>query len=1518
MSVRWKPLIILSGLFLVLGAVGFLALMAVILPKRAEDVLPIAREDVRSGRFEQAKIRYAQALQRDAKNPKIHLEIAEFLRTWSNQDSALKERLRPERLKALADAAKYGKQMAEPRRELLSDALQHEEWADSLHWAHDLLPLDSANADSQFVLAAEALEQQPVNEGEAKTHVQALEALEPERTRTHWLRARLAEQAGDSTTLEEILSTFRTSSPKESGQDALCRIKLRMIDVAHTKDQANLALRLEALGAETASISGDMPPAGISEITRVIEKAQRQINASPEAIQADPKIVELTNSLAEVADKTFQKACAGRKEQDLRPYQRYAEYLLYRNQRDRCLQVVEQALDLPSASQALWAPTVAELREIGIKSALADSSDPQRFDRAAPLIDALLSSSTPRYQALGHLFHGVIDLELSGSEQPGTESNTPQRDEARLASALLHLRSASEGLKDVPTAQALYGVALIQTGEKGIGRQHLQEAYRLGGSQLDPRYQVWAAWAVLQAGYPENAEPIAVRLLTDAGEGRVAANMVPTLHFLLAEIYQARPTIESRRLALGEYQAALKAGYPKTRAIELRVAQLESLIKGTSLASVPDVTDDAPSEMLAILALREKGDSKAARQRLNSARKRYPDNTELVALDAAIWQEADDAAKADEVLSSFLAGHPGNEDLLIFRAKLLAGPLKNPAEARSVLTALAGKSSTSSALIQLATLEIAEKNHEAAQKVILQIRERWTESAAPDLLEAQLALVEGKTGESITLLDEALRKDPQNKVALFWKARLQEETGSPVEARQILESILVEKPIKELEGGVPLVTAAQWALAAMAMDRQDYDTAVARFDELVRDHPSDQLTRPARWNLAMARSARGEVSRAKAEVAELLRDSKTTLEERVQAADFYRRQNDDTTAMKELDNVLAEDPNHGPAISLKALALTSQSQLPAAIKLVRSSISSGKAPAGLYLLLSGLENLNGPEGMKTALKVLEQGLEKHPASLDLIRAQYQLMTLAQDENVVSVLEKLVEADAKSPARDVLIDAYRDNRQFEKAIALLEEDLDQREPKSAAVSMARLIAVHIAQATEAGIRQDRIASAQAMEKANSRIAEAYNLFPGDSRFLELEGELALQTRDSGRAAQAAQQLTDREKGSAAGPILRARIAAMAGRPDEAARAYEEAVERSPARADFRLALGRAEMGAGRFDAALKQASTVIDSQNDMPAALVLKAQALVKMGGTPAEAKAKRQQAAELLSRAIKVDATNGDAYHLLSDLQAAAGARGQAISTLESCLKVLPNDETALSLMIQRLSESPGSGKPVDPASLARAEKVASSFAQRDKTGVFSLATAVGYHRAGLSDLAANWCERSAQTLDRPIVYQTLGDILLAQAESTTATEPDPKVLTRAVEQYDRVLSQQPDSLEVVNNKAWILHRYLGRHAEALETAESFAKRVDTAILLPDFLDTLGSIQVAVGKNREAEATFEDGLRKAPDHPVLNYHMAKLLAETSDDKDRAKVFLDRALKSREEMPPTLIQEMDQFSAKLSR
>ena len=76
MTVRWKPLLILSAMFFVVAVVGVIAMALTLVPRSADGVLKQARGAVAAGRFDDAVIYFKQALQFDAKSASVHEEFA--------------------------------------------------------------------------------------------------------------------------------------------------------------------------------------------------------------------------------------------------------------------------------------------------------------------------------------------------------------------------------------------------------------------------------------------------------------------------------------------------------------------------------------------------------------------------------------------------------------------------------------------------------------------------------------------------------------------------------------------------------------------------------------------------------------------------------------------------------------------------------------------------------------------------------------------------------------------------------------------------------------------------------------------------------------------------------------------------------------------------------------------------------------------------------------------------------------------------------------------------------------------------------------------------------------------------------------------------------------------------------------------------------------------------------------------------------------------------------------------------
>ena len=180
--------------------------------------------------------------------------------------------------------------------------------------------------------------------------------------------------------------------------------------------------------------------------------------------------------------------------------------------------------------------------------------------------------------------------------------------------------------------------------------------------------------------------------------------------------------------------------------------------------------------------------------------------------------------------------------------------------------------------------------------------------------------------------------------------------------------------------------------------------------------------------------------------------------------------------------------------------------------------------------------------------------------------------------------------------------------------------------------------------------------------------------------------------------------------------------------------------------------------------------------------------------------------------------------------------------------------------MIQRLSETREDGRAATSDEIAEAEKVASKIGDSDEKGNLMLAIAVGLPQGEDSSTAAlPWAKKAAAKLDVPLVHLNYGDLLLSIAEKTKDSAAAKPYFEKAVEQYDLVLKSPANSVEAINNKAWILHTHLGRSAQALELANGFLKRVDPGTLPGEFFDTVGTIQEATGRAREARGFLRQG-----------------------------------------------------------
>ncbi|HEY2158588.1 MAG TPA: tetratricopeptide repeat protein, partial [Isosphaeraceae bacterium] len=455
------------------------------------------------------------------------------------------------------------------------------------------------------------------------------------------------------------------------------------------------------------------------------------------------------------------------------------------------------------------------------------------------------------------------------------------------------------------------------------------------------------------------------------------------------------------------------------------------------------------------------------------------------------------------------------------------------------------------------------------------------------------------------------------------------------------------------------------------------------------------------------------------------------------------------------------------------------------------------------------------------------------------------------------------------------------------------------------------------AFEARSRGDRAEAESLNGRAATLIRDGRARFPADPAFVQLDCELAVRRGEATKAVALTQEIDKMPGGAPAGAILRAGIYTMQGRTRDVAAAYAEALERNPRQFDIRLRLAQADLRLGDVDGALQQARLVLDADPDQPAARMIEARALASAGGSPSQVAASRAQAAEILRAVVQKRPEFIEAYHQLAEIHAVDGSKDRAIETLRAGLKAVPTDANGLSIAVRILCEPAAAGKPADPARLDEARALAEEFAGADTNGAMAAAAAIGFHRAGELDAALPWGEKAAKLSDAQGIHLNFGDLLLTLAESRPGAGRD-GYLTRALAEFDRVLKDRPDTIEAVNNKAWILHTYLKRSQEALDLAEAAVRRAEPAGLPPEFYDTLGSIQEATGHAREAEESYRAGLEKAPEMPMLNFHMARLILADKARAGRAAAYLERAQAGRDKLPPAMAAEVAALAEKVSR
>ena len=356
-----------------------------------------------------------------------------------------------------------------------------------------------------------------------------------------------------------------------------------------------------------------------------------------------------------------------------------------------------------------------------------------------------------------------------------------------------------------------------------------------------------------------------------------------------------RPTCKK---AVEEYGRAFANGQDATPAVELRLAQIEVMLgrPADALKRIDWLVSKGKAgpaaENLAVLTLQELKRDDEARKRLDAARAKYP-REQRAGRPRRRAPGQGEAARGGRPAPGRRSwpGSPTTSRPSSMRAQILAQDLDRPAEARKLLADVADRGDNSAPLVQLALLELAGQG--------LRRRRRLDRQGPPPLegrRHRRPARRPARPGQErpdrrLRLLRRRPEEGPeqQGRPVLEGPAR---RPGRPRGRRQGLRDRSPRATrSRRSTTGLSLATASQSALAGLAMENGDLDSAIARYREMLKDgsaagdRPADPLAarrRPGRPR----RSGPPPGPRSTS----LLADPKAppTAEERVRAATYYR------------------------------------------------------------------------------------------------------------------------------------------------------------------------------------------------------------------------------------------------------------------------------------------------------------------------------------------------------------------------------------------------------------------------------------------------------------------------------------------------------------------------------------------------------------------------------------------------------------------------------------------------------
>ena len=195
-----------------------------------------------------------------------------------------------------------------------------------------------------------------------RRHLEVLDKLKASPIRVFLLRVMLADASGDLTAREGMLTQARAIKlgPDSGAVDRLAGLRIASMAIRFETDPARLDAQVSAMlqRVKEMGLVEELAPARVARLRSLLEYTQKSLieksaNGSPATQKSIERLVDAVEANLEAI---FKLALSGKNEPDLQTYLAYASHLKLRRQRERCLEVVDQGIEVTPGVAAVRAP----------------------------------------------------------------------------------------------------------------------------------------------------------------------------------------------------------------------------------------------------------------------------------------------------------------------------------------------------------------------------------------------------------------------------------------------------------------------------------------------------------------------------------------------------------------------------------------------------------------------------------------------------------------------------------------------------------------------------------------------------------------------------------------------------------------------------------------------------------------------------------------------------------------------------------------------------------------------------------------------------------------------------------------------------------------------------------------------------------------------------------------------------------------------------------------------------------